>query len=137
MDGRMPGIPDLSTAVVDVRDVADLHLRAMTAPEAAGQRFIAAVGDTVPFAYIAATLRSRLGEKASRVPERRLPSLVVRAGGLVVPALREMSGNLGAVRHVDAGRARHRLGWAPRSTEDAVTAGGQSLLDLGLLTTRS
>ncbi|MGW2766221.1 hypothetical protein [Streptomyces sp. NPDC001275] len=128
MDGRMPGIFDLSTAVVDVRDVVDLHVRAMTAPEAAGQRFIAAAGDTVSFTYIAATLRSRLGEKASRVPEPRLPSLVVRAGGLVVPALGEMSGNLGVVRNVDAGRTRHRLGWAPRSAEDAVTAGGQSLL---------
>lgn len=124
----MPGIFDLSTAVVDVRDVVDLHVRAMTAPEAAGQRFIAAAGDTVSFTYIAATLRSRLGEKASRVPEPRLPSLVVRAGGLVVPALGEMSGNLGVVRNVDAGRTRHRLGWAPRSAEDAVTAGGQSLL---------
>ncbi|MGW3511602.1 hypothetical protein [Streptomyces sp. NPDC000994] len=117
----MPGIPDLSTAVVEVRDVADLHVCAMTAPEAAGQGFIAAAGDTVSIAYIAAMLRSRLGEKASRVPERRLPRLVVRAGGLVVPALGEVSGNLCVVGNADAGRARHRLGWAPRSAEDAVT----------------
>ncbi|MGW2900604.1 hypothetical protein ACWDAO_40030 [Streptomyces sp. NPDC001212] len=54
--------------------------------------------------------------------------------GLLGPALREVSGNLGVVRHVDAARARNRLGPGPRSTEDAVTVGGQSLLDLSLLT---
>ncbi|MFD4540125.1 hypothetical protein [Streptomyces bauhiniae] len=110
--------------MVDVRDVADLHLRAMTAPEAAGRRFIAAAGDAKPFAHIAATLRERLGEGAKRVPQRRLPSLLVRAGALVIPALREMRGNLGVVRHVDATRARTVLGRQPRSIEDALTAGG-------------
>ncbi|MFD7881891.1 SDR family oxidoreductase [Streptomyces bauhiniae] len=135
MDGKMPGIPDLSTAVVDVRDVADLHLRAMTAPEAAGQRFIAAAGHALPFSHIADTLRRRLGEGASKVPTRRLPSTVVRLGALVVPAIREMRTNLGVVRHVDAAKARTVLGWSPRSSEDTVTASGQSLLDRGLLTT--
>ncbi|TGN76517.1 hypothetical protein E5083_15115 [Streptomyces bauhiniae] len=97
----MPGLPDLSTAVVDVRDVVDLHLRAMTAPEAAGRRFIAAAGDAAPFAYIAATLRERLGEGAHRVPRRRLPSLLVRA---------------------DAAQARTLLGWQPRSTASGPPA---------------
>jgi dihydroflavonol-4-reductase len=136
MDGTLPGIPDVSTAVVDVRDVADLHVRAMTAPEAAGRRFIAAAGDAVSFAHIAATLRERLGEGARRVPKRRLPSFAVRAAALVVPQMREMRANLGTVRHVDASRARTVLGWEPRSAEDAIAASGQSLLDLGLLAAR-
>ncbi|MFE1687232.1 SDR family oxidoreductase [Streptomyces albidoflavus] len=136
MEGRMPGVPDLYTAVVDVRDVAGLHLRAMAAPEAAGRRFIAAAGDAVPFAHLAAILRERLGAGASRVPRRRLPSPLVRAGALVVPALREMRDNLGVLRHVDAARARTVLDWRPRSTEDAIAAAGRSLLDLGLVTSR-
>ena len=38
----MPGVPRLGFSLVDVRDVADLEIRAMTAPEAGGERFIAA-----------------------------------------------------------------------------------------------
>ncbi|NEB90258.1 hypothetical protein [Streptomyces bauhiniae] len=78
----------------------------------------------MPFAHIAATLRERLGEGAKRVLQRRLPSLLVRAGALVIPTPREMRGNLGVVRHVDATRARTVLGRQPRSIEDALTAGG-------------
>jgi hypothetical protein len=41
MDGAVPGSPRLSFGVVDVRDVADLHIRAMTHPAAEGERFLA------------------------------------------------------------------------------------------------
>ena len=60
-----------------MRDLADLHIRAMTAPEAAGERFIAA-GEFMWLADIAPTLRARLGERAAKVPTRGVPDGVVR-----------------------------------------------------------
>jgi dihydroflavonol-4-reductase len=33
----MPGVPQLYFGIVDVRDVADLHIRAMTHPAARGR----------------------------------------------------------------------------------------------------
>ncbi|MFG1679568.1 SDR family oxidoreductase [Nonomuraea sp. NPDC049269] len=133
MDGRLPGAPDLSFAVVDVRDAADLHLRAMTDPGAAGQRFIATAGDTVSLHQVCLTLRRRLGEGARKVPARRLPSWLIRFVARFAPAMRGIAGDLGLVRHVDNAKARTVLDWRPRSSEDSVTATAQSLLDLGLV----
>ncbi|MEV5837509.1 aldehyde reductase [Nocardia sp. NPDC052112] len=131
--GKMPGVPNLATAVVDVRDAADLHVKAMTSPKAAGERFIAAAGDAVSFRDIAQTLRKRLGPQGTKVATRPLPSWLVRLAARFVPQFRAMTGNLDVVRHVDNSKARTVLGWTPRSTQDTVTATAESLIRLGLI----
>jgi dihydroflavonol-4-reductase len=68
----MPGAPRIYFGVVDVRDVADLHLRAMTHPAAKGERFIAVSGNAISMVDIARILRARLGTSARRVPRLQL-----------------------------------------------------------------
>jgi nucleoside-diphosphate-sugar epimerase len=133
MDGAMPGTPRLSFGVVDVRDVADLHLRAMTDPAASGERFVATSGDAVALHDVALALRARLGAAAARVPTRRLPDLAVRLASLVAPPMRAMVPDLGRVRNASSEKARQLLGWDPRSAEEAVVATARSLVGLGLL----
>ncbi|WP_433439787.1 SDR family oxidoreductase [Nonomuraea sp. CA-141351] len=133
MNGDMPGTPRLSFAVVDVRDAADLHLRAMTSPDAAGQRFLASAGDALSLHDIALILRRRLGEAARRVPSEILPDETVRQAARTNPAMRETADNLGKVRHLSSAKARRLLGWTPRSSEETVTSTAQSLLHLGLV----
>ena len=87
LEGRPAAIPRLGFWIVDVRDLAELHIHAMTAPEAAANRFIAA-GDFMWMEDIAATLRLHLGSRAGKVPTRRLPDLVFRLSSLFVPVLR-------------------------------------------------
>ncbi|MFD7815433.1 SDR family oxidoreductase [Streptomyces sp. NPDC059785] len=131
--GLMPGTPRLYFAVVDVRDAAELHLRAMTAEQAAGERFIAAAGDAVSLHAIALAVRDRLGDAARAVPVTELPDEVVRKAAEATPALKSMLPNLGTIRHVSNDKARTVLGWNPRSSADAVAATAASLLELGLL----
>ncbi|HEX6448884.1 MAG TPA: aldehyde reductase [Trebonia sp.] len=133
LQGEVPRTPRLWTSVVDVRDVADLHVRAMTSPKSVGERFLATAGDAVSFHHIAQTLRDRLGDEARHVPARDMSSSYVRAMAPFVPALRQFRRNLDVIRHTDNSKARDVLGWAPRSSEDAVTATARSLLDLGLI----
>src|SRR5579872_4819373 len=64
MDGALPGCPRLYFGVVDVRDVADLHVRAMTHPGAKGERFLAVAGDFMSILDIAQVLRGRLDRKS-------------------------------------------------------------------------
>lgn len=132
LDGSMPACPDLWFGVVDVRDVADLHLRAMTAKEAAGERFIASQGRAVSLLDIARLLRQRLGDKAKKVPTRKMPNLIIKLAALFNQQLADLVPLLGKARSATGAKAMRVLGWRPRSWQDAVTATAESLLGLGL-----
>jgi len=122
----MPGIPRIGFSFVDVRDVADLHLRAMTAPEAAGERFIAA-GPFLWMSEVAEVLRGRLGEAAAKVPKRNLPDLLVRAAGIFDPGIRSITGQLGTRIAYSSEKAENQLGWAQRPPEEMIVDTGRSL----------
>ena len=133
MDGAMPGCPRLYFGVVDVRDVADLHLRCMTDPAAKGERFLAVSGDFMSIVEIAKTLRARLGDAAKRVPKSQIPDFVVRLASMRDPAVKQILPELGKYKNGTNAKAVAMLGWAPRSREDAVVATAESLVALGLL----
>ena len=133
MDGAMPGLPRMTFGVVDVRDVADLHIRAMTDPAAKGERFLAGSGDFMSISEIAATLKARMGDAAQRVPTRELPNFVLKLAALRDPAVKQIIPELGKKRNATNEKARRLLGWAPRTREDAILATAESLVRLGLL----
>jgi nucleoside-diphosphate-sugar epimerase len=133
LDGAIPGCPKLDFGVVDVRDVADLHVRAMTDPAAKGERFLAVAGDFMAMADIAKVLRRRMGEAARRVPTLQLPSWLVRLAALRDPAVKQILPELGKPKNGTSAKARRLLGWAPRSSEDAIVATAESLVRLGLV----
>jgi dihydroflavonol-4-reductase len=129
----MPGCPQLHFGIVDVRDVADLHLRAMTDPRAKGERFIAVSGNAMSMLDIAKVLKARLGDAAKKVPNRQLPNWLVRFGALFDPQLRQLLPMLGKVRHATSAKAERVLGWRPRSREDALVATAESLLKFAVI----
>lgn len=133
MDGAMPGCPRLYFGLVDVRDVADLHLRAMTHPAARGERFLAVAGDFVSMLDIAKVLKARMGPAAKRVPARELPNWLVRIAAMRDPAVKQILPELGKPKNATGEKARRLLGWTPRSNEEAIIATAESLLRLGLL----
>ena len=133
LDGEMPGLPRMVFGVVDVRDVADLHLRAMTNPAAKGERFLAISGDFMSMLEIAETLKARLGNAASRVTTRVLPDWLVRVVGLFDGQAAQIVTELGRARNATGAKATRLLGWSPRSPQEALVATGESLIRLGLL----
>jgi dihydroflavonol-4-reductase len=132
LEGSVRGLPDIGFGVVDVRDVADLHVRALKAPGMAGERFLCS-GPFMKLADIAGVLRSRLGTEASRVPTRRVPDFVVRVAALFDPMLRLAVTELGAIRNMDASHAKAVLGWVGRPAEESILASARSLIDLGIV----
>ncbi len=133
MDGAMPGVPQLYFGVVDVRDVADLHLRAMTDPAAKGERFLAVAGDFMSIMDIAKVLKTRMGKAGERVPTRQLPDWMVRLTALRDPAIKQILPELGKMKNATNEKAKRVLGWAPRSNEESIVATAESLMRLGLL----
>lgn len=133
MDGAMPGCPRLGFGIVDVRDVASLHVLAMTRPEANGERFLALSGAFMRITEIAAALKQRLGAAAARVPTRELPDWMLHLAALGDPAVRQLLPELGKYKNGTGEKARRVLGWNPIAPEDALAATAESLLRLGLL----
>lgn len=126
----MPGVPRIGFSIVDVRDVADLQIRAMSAPEAGGERFIA-VAQFRWMSEVAEVLRDRLGEGAAKVPKRGVPDLVVRGMGLFDPAVRSIAGQLGKKLTYSSQKAESALGWSPRPTEETIVECAQSMIRQG------
>jgi nucleoside-diphosphate-sugar epimerase len=133
LDGAVPGCPRIYFGVVDVRDIADLHLRAMTHPAAKGERFLGVAGDFMSISEIAQVLRQRMGAAARRVPTRQLPNWLVRLVALRDPAARQIVPELGKAKNGTNAKARRLLDWTPRSREEAIVATARSLIELGLV----
>ena len=133
LDGSMPGCPRLSFGVVDVRDVADLHLRAMTDQAARGERFLATSGDFMTIQEIALVLRARMGDAARGVPARVLPDWMVRLIALFDRSVGQIVPELGNFKNATNEKARRMLGWSPRSNSDAILATAESLVRMDLI----
>ena len=129
----MPGAPQIYFGVVDVRDVADLHLRAMTHAAAKGERFIAVSGNAMSMLDMANVLRARLGDRAKKAPTRQLPNWIVRIAARFDPGMRTLLPMLGKIRHATSAKAERVLGWKPRSREDAIVASAESLMKFGIV----
>ncbi|HEY9026912.1 MAG TPA: aldehyde reductase [Burkholderiaceae bacterium] len=133
LDGALPGLPRIGFGVVDVRDVADLHLRAMTHPEAAGERFLAVAGDFLTMLEIALVLKQRMGAAGRRVPTRELPDWLLRIVAKVDKSVGQIVPELGKHKNASNEKARRVLGWTPRAADEALVATAESLVRLGLV----
>jgi dihydroflavonol-4-reductase len=132
LEGALPGYPRLGFGIVDVRDVADLHVRALNAPGMAGERFVCS-GPFYMMAEVGRVLREHLGPEARKVPTRNLPDFLVRLFALFDPVVRQVTGELGKVRDGDSSHAIEVLGWEMRPAEESIVDTARSLIDLGLV----
>jgi len=132
LEGSMPGLPNFGFGIVDVRDVADMHVRCLTMPDMAGERFICS-GPFLMMADVAAILREGLGRQGRKVPKRKLPDWLMRVVGRFDPVVRQVLGELGNVRDTDISHARTKLGWSPRPPKESVLDTARDMIRLGIV----
>ena len=132
IDGSLRACPDFGFGVVDVRDVADLHVRALTAPGMADERFIAS-GRFIKLREAADILRTALGPEAHKVTTRNVPDWLVRVAAHFNPVAKAVVGELGSVRNQDASHAKAVLGWTTRPVEQSIVDTARCLIDLGIV----
>ncbi len=132
LEGALPGCPDFGFGIVDVRDVADLHVRALTAQNMAGERFIAS-GPFLKMIDIATILKNGMGEKARKVPTRKLPDFLVKLTAMFDPLVKQVVGELGKTRNMDASHAKAVLGWETRPPQASILDTANSLIALGIV----
>jgi nucleoside-diphosphate-sugar epimerase len=129
LDGA-PGVPRIGFSFVDVRDVADLHILAMTAPQAGGERFLGA-GPFLWMSEAAEILDQRLGPRGVKVTTRKVPNFVVRGMARFDPSLKSVVNQLGQRRVMSSEKAKARLGWTPRPIEETLVDTAESLMRVG------
>ena len=133
LEGGLPGAPRLYFGVVDVRDVAGMQIKAMTVPQAKGERFLAVAGDPVSIYDMSVILQQGMGEKAAKAKLRQLPDWLIRVMALFNPLAREAAPRVGIRSAASNSKAREQLGWQFRSNEEAIVASGESLIRLGIV----
>jgi dihydroflavonol-4-reductase len=132
LEGSMPGLPNLGFGIVDVRDVADMHVRCLTAPNMAGERFICS-GRFLMLPEVAAILRDGLGPQARKVPKLQLPNWLVRIAARFDPVISQVIGELGKRRESPPTHAREVLGWVPRPVEESILDTARDMIRLGIV----
>lgn len=135
LNGSVPALPNVGFSIVDLRDVAELHVLALEAPaeKVRDGRFIGSSGPFFKFADVAKVLRDRLGPLARKVPTRNMPDWGVRLLAMVMPPARQLIGELGRSRATSSARAQSVLGWKPRPPEDSIEDCARSLIEKGIV----
>jgi dihydroflavonol-4-reductase len=150
LDGSVPACPRVSfggkfcdsiqiresnnKAAVDVRDIADLHIRTMTKTAANGERFLGVNdGPSVSIRDIAKILKKNRPNESKKAPTRELPNWLVRGVAIFDPSIRQILPELGHVVQISNEKAKRVLGWTPRSTEDSILATADSLVQHKIL----
>ena len=133
LSGKMPGIPQLSFGIVDVRDVADIHIKAMKNPAANGQRFLATSDGVITFPGIAKVLKSDVNLPVEKVPSKVLPNWLVKVGSLFKPELKPIIPQLGVVKTLSNTKAKSILNWSPRPTEATIKETAESLVRFNIV----
>lgn len=133
LDGEVKAVPNVDSGYVDVRDVASLHLLAMTSPKAAGERFLATTGETLSMLDLANILREAFPNYAAKLPTKKIPNAVLKAAAIADPKLRMLASLTGKYAETSNQKAKELLGWQPRPAREAILATAQSMIDLGIV----
>ena len=104
----------------------------MTSPEAGGERFVANT-QWMWMSDVAEVLRQRLGARASKVPTRIAPDLLVRAMALFAGGIRSFKSSLGKRTEYRTTKAQDVLGWSPRPLDETIVESAESLIDHGVV----
>lgn len=132
MSGALPMIPDLRLPWVDVRDIADAHIAAMTSASAAGRRTIIAT-DPISLIEVARVIRERLPEASRKMPARAMPTWFTWLASAFEPQLRDNRWLIGQQQRFDRTTAETLLGRPLRSIPDAIEQTGRSLAEHQLI----
>jgi len=128
LNGNMKAVPNIPLNVIDIRDVADLHIRAMETPAAAGERFIATADGQISLPEIARLLKTKMPAMAEKVSLKVIPDWVLRIMGLFNPQAKTAYHMLGINRNVSNAKAKKILGWTPLgNNESAILAAVETM----------
>lgn len=133
LEGKIRAVPKVDSGYVDVRDVASLHILAMTSPKANGERFLATTGETLSMLDVANILREKFPQYTNKLPTKTMPNFIIKIAALFNPQLRMVASLLDVYAQTSNKKAKTVLNWKPRSARESIIATAKSMIDLGIV----
>lgn len=132
MHADVPGVSRTQLDFVDVRDLVDILIKAMTIPEAAGKRFICNT-TSIPLIEFADILRQNFSMRGYRIPDRILPDLMIQVLALFIPKVKNVAGRLQWTYSLSIEQIQSVFGWQPRPYKQTIVDMAESLIEYGLV----
>ena len=129
INGSVPGTPKIHIGIVDVRDVASVHILAMESSSADGERII--VSEKELWVHEVAAILRDAG--FNKTPKVEFPKWLMKVVALFRKDLALMVPMIGKRRDVSSSKARELLGWKPMKAELSIIDTAQQLKDFDLL----
>ena len=130
LEGKMPVLPPAGFCIVDVRDVAEMHVAAAYDPQSIGQRYLS-TGPFRTFVQAAAVLADSYPK--AKVPSSELPLWLMRIISRFSWSTRQLNADLGCQRHFDGSKGAGLMGHEYRSPEEALLSAAESLIEFGII----
>ncbi len=128
LKGKDPMLPGIGFPVVDVRDVAEMHLRALQRPQTAGKRYIAAAG-TMAMVDMGRTLKTTYPTR--RIATREAPAFLLRLLSMFDSQIKSILPKIGTLDRVSNARAVQEMGMEFVSPKAALLASADWLVKNG------
>lgn len=130
LEGTTPAMPSNGFSIIDVRDVAAMHVAALEQPGSAGQRYLA-TSDYVPFPEVANILRAAYPERS--VTSKSVPDWIIKLLARFGGPARQIINDIGNEKHFSRTKGETLLGRPFIPAKDAILSSAESLIALGLL----
>ena len=124
ISGKYPLVPDICIGFIDVRDVAKLHVSAMTADGAVGKRFIASSDEPLHFKEVTGILKNAGYKKAST---RQAPKFLLRIMSLFDDQVKGLLPMVGERQTVANQETYEILGWEPTPMNQSLIETAESI----------
>lgn len=132
MHAEVPGVARTQIDFVDVRDLVEVLVKALTVPEAAGKRFICN-GASIPLIEFANILHQNFSNRGFRVPNRILPDFVIRLISIFVPKVKAVAGQLQWKYAFSTKQVQLIFAWQPRPYKQTIVDMAESLIQYGVV----
>jgi dihydroflavonol-4-reductase len=130
LDGSTPAMPSNGFSLIDVRDVAAMHIAALQQPSSAGHRYLA-TSDYVAFPQVADILRGAYSDR--EITRKQVPDWIIKLLARFGGPARQIINDIGNEKHYDRTKGEELLGRPFISGKDAILATAESVIRLGLV----
>ena len=129
LDNSTPALPSNGFSIVDVRDVADMHVAALEKPEAIGQRYLA-TAEYMPFPQVAKVVQELYPDR--KIVNREAPDWIIKLVAMFGGPARQIINDIGNVKIFDGRKGEALMGHPYIGARQSISDTAESVIKFGL-----